>query len=516
MFDINLIPKNPGCYLFKDKENNILYVGKAKNLRKRINNYIRINNLDVKTRSMIEYVDSLDFIITDNEVEAFILENNLIKKHQPKYNIDLKDAKNFAYIRLTNEKFPRIVIARNKREKGKYFGPFVSAKERDYILYFLRRTFKIRTCRKIPKKECLRSHINLCSAPCIGNISLEEYNNSIDKIKIVLSGKSKKLIENLNKKMKEYNKNLQFENAMEIRNEIFALEKINERQNMQREKKYDEDIINFKIKDNRVYLLLFHIYKGTLIDKNEFVFNYNDDFFDEFVIQYYSENKVPKEIIIPIKISESIISFLQTKKGGNVSITKPIKGGKKQLLDLVEKNIDKTFFRGFDKTNSLRNKLNLLEKPNVIECFDISHLSGTSIVGSMVQFVDGKPNKNNYRRFRIRSVEKIDDFAAIAEIVRRRYSRILKEKSEFPDLIIIDGGKGQLNVALNELKKLNLDIPIISIAKQFEEIYKPNFLNPIILNGKDEALKYVQEIRDEAHRFAIKYNKLLRKKELIS
>ena len=210
-----------------------------------------------------------------------------------------------------------------------------------------------------------------------------------------------------------------------------------------------------------------------------------------------------------------MISFLYTKKGSNVTITKPIKGDKKHLLDLVDKNIDKTFFKGLDKTNSLKLRLGLMKNPEIIECFDISHLSGTSIVGSMVQFVEGKPNKSNYRRFRIRSIDKIDDFAAIAEVVRRRYSRLIKENTVMPDLIIIDGGKGQLNFAINELKKLKIKTPIISIAKQFEEIYTPDNSNPLLLDKKDIALKYIQEIRDEAHRFAINYNKLLRRKELI-
>jgi len=515
MLDIDLIPTDSGCYLFKDKTGKVIYVGKAKNLRKRVANYNRINNLDAKTKYLINNVDSIDYVVTDNEIEAFILENTLIKKFQPKYNIDFKDAKNYAYIKLTDEIYPRILISRDKKGKGKFYGPFVSAKERDYILYLLRRTFKLRTCVRLLKKVCLRYHINLCKGPCVNNITVEEYNESINKIKMVLSGKSKDLIELLNKKMQIDIGNLKYEQALKIRNEISALERLNERQNMQRQKKHNEDIINFKIKDDKVYLLLFHVYKGTLSDKNEFIFDYNDDFLDEFIIQYYSENNIPKEIIISRKMSDSIASFLQTKKGENIIINKPLKGEKKQLLNLVEKNIDKTFFQGLNKTNSLKLKLNLLKTPKIIECFDISHLSGTSIVGSMVQFFEGKPFKSNYRRYKIRSVKKIDDFEAIAEIVRRRYKRIFIEKEIFPDLIIIDGGKGQLNYALRELKKLNLDIPIISIAKKFEEIYTPKRIKSIKLDKKDIALKYIQEIRDEAHRFAINYNKLLRRKELI-
>jgi excinuclease ABC subunit C len=515
MFSIEKIPIDSGCYLFKDKKDNIIYVGKAKNLKKRLSNYNRNNNLDIKTKYLLKNTSSIDYVVTDNEIEAFILENTLIKKYQPKYNINLKDSKNYAFIQLTVEKYPRIMIARKKIGKGKFYGPFVSAKERDYILYFLRRTFKIRTCNRIPKKACLRYHIDLCSAPCINEITVEEYNDSINKIKMVLSGKSKELIKQMKKKMKINIKELKYEKAQKIKNEITALEKINEKQNMQRQKKHDEDIINFRIKNHTVYLLLFHIYKGTLTDKNEFIFDYNDDFLDEFIIQYYSENHIPKEIIISKKLSDSIISFLQTKKGGNVIINKPLKGEKKQLLELVDKNINKSFFKGQDKTNSLKIKLKLKKIPKIIECFDISHLSGTSIVGSMVQFDEGQPCKKNYRRFRIRSVNKIDDFEAIAEIVRRRYKRLINEKSKLPDLIIIDGGKGQLNSALKELKKLDLDISIISIAKKFDEIFSPNLISPIKLDKKDNALKYVQEIRDEAHRFAINYNKLLRKKELI-
>jgi excinuclease ABC subunit C len=284
---------------------------------------------------------------------------------------------------------------------------------------------------------------------------------------------------------------------------------------VQREKKYNEDIINFQIKDDKVYLMIFNIYRGTLTNKNEFVFNYNQDFLEEFIVQYYSDAPVPKELIVPIKLSDPIAQFLKNKKGSMVQLIKPQKGEKKQLLDLVEKNIEIAFFADIDKVKTLKNRLHLHESPDIIECFDISHLSGTSTVGSMVQFRFGKPDKNNYRRFRIRTVLGIDDTAAIAEVVRRRYSRLKKEDSEFPNLIIIDGGKGQINFAYQELINLGLKIPIISIAKQFEEIYFPGISEPLRFSKKDKALQFIQEMRDEAHRFAVKYNRLLRKKELI-
>ena len=516
MFDVKNLPQNSGCYLFRNQNDKVIYVGKAKNIKKRVRSYVQKKELNIKTQNMVKRVEFVDFIITDNEVEAFILENTLIKKYQPKYNIDLKDAKSYAYIKITKEDFPRILIARSKKGKGKFYGPFVSAKERDYVLRFLRKTFMLRTCKRMPKKPCLRYHIDLCSAPCVESITKQEYDKEIEKVKLVLSGNAIKLIKQMKKEMNKYAKKSQFEQSLKLRNEITAVEKLSERQNMQRQKKYNEDIVNYEIKDDKVYLILFNVYKGTLSNKDEYIFNYNDDFFDEFIIQYYSDNPIPKEIIVPKKMNDSIVSFLQTEKRGKVKITTPQKGEKKQLLELVEKNIDITFFAGVDKIDAIKTKLKLQETPVVIECFDISHLSGTSTVGSMVQYRNGKPDKNSYRRFKIRSVKNIDDFAAIAEVVRRRYARLKNEGSELPNLIIIDGGRGQLNFALKELEKLDLKIPIISIAKQFEEIYIPGMIHPLRLEKKDKTLKFIQEIRDEAHRFAINYNKLLRKKELIS
>ena len=516
MRDIKLLPNNPGCYLFKNKNNDVIYVGKAKNLKKRVNNYFSKNNLDIKTQSMISHAKNLDFVITDNEVEALILENNLIKKYQPKYNVRLKDAKSHSYIRLTEEEFPRILIVRRKIGNGKFFGPFISALERDYILQFLKKTFSLRSCNKLPKKPCLRYHINLCDAPCIGNISKNEYNNKIQKVKWILKGHNKKVLDKLNIEMKKYSEKQDFEKALKIRNQIASIENLQERQNMQRQKKFNEDIINYEIKDDKVYLMLFNIYKGVLNNKNEFIFDYNNNnFLEEFIIQYYSENPIPKELIVPMKLSNSINIFLEEKRNSKINIVKPQKGEKKQLLDLVLKNIDITFFSDINKVETLKTKLKLQENPKVIECFDISHLSGSSTVGSMVQFRNGKPDKSNYRRFKIKSINKIDDTAAIGEVVRRRYTRLKKDDSEFPNLIIIDGGRGQLNFALKELNKLDLKIPIVSIAKQFEEIYIPGLSMPKRLSKKDKALHFIQEIRNEAHRFAIKYNRLLHKKELI-
>jgi excinuclease ABC subunit C len=509
------IPDNPGCYLFSDSSNRIIYVGKAKNLRKRVKSYFQKNELDPKTEAMIQKIDSVDFIVTDNEVEALILENNLIKKHSPRYNIDLKDSKRYAYIKLTEEDFPRLLIARRKEGGGKYFGPFVSAAARDYILSALRKSFQIRTCKRMAKKPCLRHQIGLCQAPCTGNISKVEYAERIRSVELILKGKTNEFIKAKTREMKSASDKLDFERALVLRNQIGAIERLKEKQLMELQKRYDEDIINYVTKDGRVYLILFNIYKGILENKQEFVFEITANFLDDFLVQYYSENQVPAELILPHEIDDALLSFLSLKRNGTVNVKVPKIADRKQLLELVLKNIELSFFSEEEALDALKNELNLPEIPTVIESFDISHLSGTSTVGSLVQFKNAKPAKNNYRRFKITTVDGIDDVGAIAEVVRRRYTRLVKEQSELPDLIVIDGGIGQLNSALAELRKLGLRIPIISIAKKFEEVYVPGLTFPLRLDRRSKALKLIQQVRDEAHRFAISYNRLLRKKSVL-
>jgi excinuclease ABC subunit C len=514
MFTVTDFPEAPGCYLFRDASKKIIYIGKAKNLKKRLKSYLQKKQLDAKTRSLLRHIDSVSFIITDTEVEALILENTLIKKHQPKYNINLKDAKTYAFIQLTDEEFPRLLIARQKQGAGKYFGPFVSALERDHVLQFLNRTFALRTCKKLPKKSCLRFHLGLCDAPCVGAISREDYDKKIRNVRYILSGRSKALIKKLNQEMMKKSQRFDFENALVLRDQITAIQHLQEHQKMQRQQTYNEDIINYRIKDEMVYLMVFNIYKGTLSTKNEFVFGYTPDFLEEFIVQYYSENQIPSEVIIPEKPSGPLALFLSYKRKKKVRIIVPKKATKKQLLDLVGKNIETTFFGDVAKVEALQKTLHLPDLPQVIECFDISHLSGTSMVGSMVQFRNGKADKTNYRRFRIRTVEGIDDVGAIAEVVRRRYTRLQEQQQPFPHLIIIDGGSGQLSSAVHQLQRLGLKIPVIAIAKQNEEIYLPGVREPMCLHKKDKALLFIRQIRDEAHRFALAYNRLLRKKEL--
>ncbi|HVQ00300.1 MAG TPA: excinuclease ABC subunit UvrC [Candidatus Thermoplasmatota archaeon] len=517
MVEVMQLPTNPGCYLFRDKDRTIIYVGKAKNIRKRVSTYFQRPALDPKTQLLIHSIASVDYIVTNTEVEAFILENTLIKRHQPKYNINLKDAKSYAFIQVTDETFPRLLIARGKPSgPGRFYGPFVSGQERDYVLQFLNRTLALRTCRRLPKRACLRYHIHVCDAPCIGCINAEDYGKKIHNAQLILSGKTQELLKQLEHGMHEHSKRQEFEKALLLRNQQEAIAHLQERQTMQRQISYDEDVVNYLVRNDTVYLMLFNVYKGTLSQKNEFVFDASPEFLEEFLVQYYSENLVPSEVIVPTRTTESVAAFLASRRKKKVTVLIPQKGPKKRLLDLVLKNIEITFFGDLNKVEELKAKLQLQDAPLIIECFDISHLSGTSTVGSLVQFRNGKPDKSNYRRFRIRTVEGIDDVAAIAEVVRRRYTRIKEENSELPHLIVVDGGRGQLNAAVHELERLGLKTPVISIAKHFEEVYVPGRMFPLRMDRREKALQFIQEIRDEAHRFAIAYNRLLRKKELRS
>ena len=509
------LPHEPGCYLFRDAGGTILYIGKAKDLKKRVGSYFRKRDLDPKTRMLVEAADDLDFIITGNEVEALILENTLIKKHQPRFNIDLKDAKAYAYIQLTDEPFPAIRIARNPAGAGTFFGPFVSAAERDYIRDLVKRTFRLRTCKKLQKRGCLRYHIHTCSAPCKEAISREAYADLVRNARFVLRGKTAELLGNLREEMAERAGAKDFEGALLIRDQIRAVEHLSSRQDIARRKEGDEDIINYRVSQGIVHLMLFNVYRGTLGNKSEYSFDYHPDFFEEFLVQYYSDNPIPSEIILPEQIGEPVGEFLSFSKGKQVTVTVPRIGAKKRLLDLVAKNIETVHYAGQVRVLELQEALGLDSPPEVIECFDISHLSGSSVAGSMVRFRSGRPDRKNYRRFRIRTVEGIDDPRAIGEVVRRRYARLLQEGSPLPDLIVVDGGKTQLAAAMAVLREIGAGIPVIALAKREEQVYVPGRTTPLPLSKKEQGSLYLQEIRNEAHRFAIAYHHLLRKKEII-
>jgi len=517
MIDLAAIPHAPGCYLYSDGSGKIIYIGKAKDLRKRVTSYFQKKDHDAKTQMLVANIDSVSVMVTNTETEALLLENNLIKKHQPKYNIDLKDAKRFAYIELTKEPFPRIGIAR-RTSKGEaaYFGPFVSAAERDEILRVVKRIFAIRPCRKLPKRVCLRYHMGSCSGPCIGAVTEEDYHTQIERATALLKGRGTELLVSLKEEMKARSARQEFEKALSLRNQISAIERLTERQHVERPKATDEDVIAYTVSDETMYLMVFSVEKGRLSDKQEYSFSAGEDSFEEFLVQYYADRVPPSELILPHEVDEALVGYLTERKGRVVQVTVPKIGEKKKLLEMVEMNIEHSFLKNDLKVKDLQANLDLPERPAVIECFDISHLSGTSLVGSMVQFRNGVPDKKNYRRFKIRTVEGIDDFASIGEVVRRRYQRLIDEGSEMPDLIVIDGGKGQLTSAVDVLKELDCPVPVIALAKREEEVFLPGEVLPLRLDPKGMALRHLQEIRDEAHRFAIAYHKLLRSRRLAS
>lgn len=513
--DLQGLPELPGCYLFSDADGTVIYVGKARNLRRRVSSYFARSDLDPKTTALVGHIAHLDFIVTTTEVEALILENTLIKKHWPRYNIRLKDSKTYAYILCTDEPYPRLVYARQKGEAGTYYGPFVSGLERDHLLRGLRHAFRLRSCRKLPRRACLRFHMNTCSGPCVGAISPEEYAEAIRRAEECLKGRDRELLGTLREEMAKYSAEDQFEQALARREQIRAIEGLAEHQRVDRQKTYDEDVLNYIVVEETVYLALFKIHLGTLTGKQEFVFDYREGFLPEFLVQYYAENAVPKEVVLPEEVDPAIGDYLSELKGRRVRVTVPQRGDRRHLLELVKVNLETSFFGDRIKVEALRRDLRLPSPPEVVECFDISHLAGTSTVGVMVQFRGGRPDKRNYRRFRIRTVEGVDDFAAIAEVVRRRYARLKKENAGLPDLIVVDGGRGQLSAAKAVLDDLDLKIPVVALAKRDEEVWVPGLSVPLPLDRKAKGSLFLQEVRDEAHRFAITYNRSLRSKAVL-
>ncbi|HIH18535.1 TPA: excinuclease ABC subunit UvrC [Candidatus Micrarchaeota archaeon] len=517
-------PRSPGVYIFKDKAGSILYIGKAKDIRNRIANYFGKGLLD-RTGQMVSNASSLEFIVTDNEAEALLLESRLIKQHFPKYNIDLKDNEKFTYILITEEEFPRMLLVRRSRggkvkARGKLFGPFTSGSAYVLVASTLRKIFKLRTCRVGQGRPCLQFHLGFCLGPCAGLVTPEEYEKQVQKLKHVLSGgkKLEEVIGDMMSDMKKASKARQFERALVLRNSIHSLSSLLERQKIESGSEANEDYISVAMHQGKAHVQLFRQIGGVIRDRKKFEFEPLDpDPLSEFLPRFYEAGGIPRRIYVE-KEPESqtaIEGYLAKKRGGPVSILVPEKGDKKKLLELLRKNILLEISGNADPAIvELQQELKLPALPRTIECFDISNLYGTSVVGSMVQFVNGKPNKSGYRRFRIRTVEGQDDFASMKEVVFRRYCRIKKEGSQLPDLVLIDGGAGQLNAALSALSELNLALPCVSLAKEFEEIYHPEFSEPLRLARSSPALKALQFARDEAHRFGIAYHRLLRKKAM--
>ncbi len=519
--DYSKIPKNPGCYIYKNAQNEIIYIGKAKNLLNRIRSYFsNYAGHSLKTKLLISQIASIDWIIVDNEVEALLLENNLIKKHYPKYNIDLKDNKRYAYIKITDEKFPRILSTRIVTKDGMYFGPYTDGYQRVQLIRIVVSLFKLRVCRVLPKNACLNFHIGICTAPCIKNVDEEQYHLQVIKAKEFLKGNMSETITVLTAEMKKYSDALQFEKALERKKQLEAISGLMDKQKVELVKGYDQDVISLIHYNDSAIFEIFTISKGVISAKSEYKLEYTEGLFEEFIKRYYSLKNIPQEIIVNQQFYESesdkeiLEQYFSKLRNGKVMIIYPEKGDKLALVKLAEKNALMNLEEN-SVLKELQDKLNLPEYPKIIECFDISNLGYDHIVAGMTRFVDGRADTSGYRKFMIRStVGKQDDFMSMGEVVYRRYKKLKIEALEYPDLIIIDGGLGQLHAALFSLKQLGLKIPIISLAKENEELYTPSSKEPMQFDKNSKMMLLIRQIRDSVHNYVLAYNRKRRSMQL--
>lgn len=535
---LKLLPTNPGVYLMKNEQAKIIYVGKAINLKNRVKSYFQSSkNHSPKVKSMVEKICDFEYIITANEIEALILECNLIKKYRPKYNISLRDDKTYPYIKVTlNEDYPTVSITRKILKDGaKYFGPYTSAGAVHEVLNLLKKLFQIRSCRQMnTKRPCLEFHIKRCLAPCTGRVAKSEYREMIKSLCLFLEGRNEVVLKELTSRMQIAAENFQFELAAKLRDQVLAIEKISAKQNIIIGSS-DQDIIGLARKADEACIQIFFIRSGKMIGRDHFLLNGTEDETDSallnaFLEQYYNKATfIPKEILLPAEIeNEEILSaWLSQKKNGKVSFGLPQRGVKKEMVLMANDNavvvLEEQMIKnsaGLEQTvgamKDLGRYLRMEKELKRIECFDISHIQGSETVASMVVFSNGAPDKQEYRRYKLKSVEgKPDDFKSMQEVVGRRYRQ---SDGIMPDLIIIDGGKGQLNSALEIIRALgHYQIPVVGLAKQFEYVFLEGQSEPVILPPNSKALYLIQRIRDEAHRFAITYHRKLRhKRNLVS
>lgn len=519
--DARKLPASPGVYLMKDKENKVIYVGKAASLRDRVSQHFR-GHESPKNQMLVTNVEGLEYIVTGNEVEALVLESNLIKEHMPRYNVRLRDDKHYPFIRITNEEFPRICIARRREPDGsRYFGPYPDSKAVRKLIK-MASGFGIRRCRKkLPCPPCLNYHIKQCAAPCINKVTKEEYQDMLKNVENFLKGKKSALINDLKTEMETHAEKQDYEAAARIRDQIRALEGLLEKQRVDTGGKKEQDIIAIAILNNTASLQLFHVIEGKLRGHDTFSLNTGGsdeiEVLSSFIKQYYQDITPPQEIIVPIDIPDKSIIHWLSEKGSRIKI--PKNNVEKGLLGLAIENarmiMKQHIFSGKKEAlQSLQKALELPVLPELIEAFDISNISGTDATGSLVAFRNGEPDKKNYRHFRIRTVEGADDFAMMGEIVSRSYRRRKVEGKRMPDLVLIDGGKGQLNAAISALSGLGITLNTAGLAKEFEYIFLPDKESPVILPKDSPALQLLQRIRDEAHRFAVGYHRKLRGKML--
>jgi excinuclease ABC subunit C len=505
------IPTNPGVYLFKDEQGEILYIGKAKSLRSRVKSYFSNTDQPAKTRQLISRIRSIDWIIVNNEVEALLLENKLVKQHTPKYNIDLKDAKTYAYISLTKEPFPRMLMSRKASRKLESFGPFTEGFVRQDLQRLVARVFKVRTCKTMNKRACLNYHIHLCTAPCIGKVTAEQYSEQIRQARSFLNGNYQQTIMQLNSQMQAAAAEKKYEAALELRNQIASIRLLTEHQIVDNKRQFDQDVLAFKQVGDKMLAVQMGVRKGVLLGKKQFSVDVQPQVEQEFLKAFYTSNQIPREILLnticwqEAEEKKALEEFLTAKRGAPVFLKIPRKADKLALVQLAEKNLESTL-EVDSALVDLQAELNLPVLPRAIECFDVSNLGLEHVVSGMVSFRDAKPDRKNYRRFKIKTFMGQDDFAAVNEVVARRYKRLVEEKSQLPDLVLIDGGPGQVNAAKAAMQTLGLQLPLIGLAKEREEIYLPDESAPRIFDKNSRMMLLLRRIRDAAHDFSLSYN----------
>ncbi|WP_294149365.1 excinuclease ABC subunit UvrC [uncultured Selenomonas sp.] len=535
---LKLLPDNPGVYIMKDAAGKIIYVGKAVVLKNRVRQYFQSQrNHTPKVRAMVARVADFEFIMTASEVEALILECNLIKKHRPRYNISLKDDKSYPYVKVTlQDDFPRVFLTHHIRKDGaRYFGPYTNVTAVHESLKLLRRLFPLRNCKTLQDRPCLEYHIKRCLAPCAGKISKEEYGAMIRSVLMFLEGRTVDVEKELEYRMKKAAEAYHFELAARLRDQLAAVKKVAEKQNIVTGAG-DQDAIGMARSEIGVCVQVFFIRSGKMIGREHFLLQGSEDESDEallaaFLQQYYHRATfIPREILLPMDLAE--VSLLETwlaeKKGAKVQLLVPQRGTKHDIVAMAASNAEKFLSdeaarirqanaQTLGAVEELGRYLGLKNPPNRMECFDISHIQGSETVASMVVFEGGLPKKSDYRRFKINSTEgKPDDFLSMREVTQRRYGDL--PESELPDLIVIDGGKGQLSSALEIIRGAgHKDVPVVGLAKQFELVFREGESDPVVLPRHSQALYLIERIRDEAHRFAITYHRNLRgKRNLVS
>lgn len=534
---IRLLPDQAGIYIWKDRKGDIIYVGKAKNLSHRIRSYLSNTIKDLKTTQLVKHIDDLEFIITNSENEAFILEADLIKQHRPKYNINLKDDKRYPFIKITmNEPFPRILVTRELiKDAGKYFGPYTDARSLRKTLRVLEWIFPLRSCkRNIPagkvvfSRACINYQLGKCPAPCIGKISQHSYRIVVQTMTDFFTGKYQEIMDEFREKMLAASDNDEFELAALWRDKIMEMEKIQKRQSVFYPDQRNVDIIGFYQEVSIAFAVVLKMVNGKIINQETYPLSQVEDtdkadILSAFLKLYYSgKEELPEEILLPHEPAE--FDELDEWLGNRLLL--PQRGEKSKLITMAKKNAfqlveEKKLFH-LKKANrtilpiqELKEKLNLPKLPRKIVCMDISTIQGTDTVSSAVFFENGKPKKSNYRHFIIRSIDTQNDFAAMAETMTRWLDEVAKFPEMHPDLIIIDGGKGQLSSALEIVKSDGRDIPVISLAKRLEEIYLPNLADSVMLPKSSASLRLITTVRDEAHRFAISFHRYRRSKRTL-